>query len=155
MNTLKISGQSFNRGVNSNQRAEKQRDESFIASSLVKNKDNKRSNEVANKDLQANTQQTTAEDRSKVLLEQRKQEMAQQLSDKEKAQQQLEKSQELSMQRQIEERSAVNRQKLKGSYAAVQQNDNQQQAQEIKAEQNKEVRQEQEHHTQDAINLVV
>jgi len=154
MNTLKIAGQSFTRGVTSNQRAEKQRDESFIASSLVKNKDNKQSNGVANKDLQANTQQTT-EDRSKVLLEQRKQEMAQQLSDKEKAQQQVDKSQELSMQRQIEERSAVNRQKLKGSYAAVQQNDNQQQAQQIKAEQNKEVRQEQEHHTQDAINLVV
>lgn len=154
MDNLKVSSQQFNREVNSSQRVEKQRDESFIASSLVENKGKNNENAVKNDDLHTNNKQIIPEDRSTVLLEQRKQEMAQQLADKEKAKQQLEKSQELSRQRQIEERSAVNRQKLRGSYAAVQQSDSQKQAQETDTEQNTE-RQMDMHHAPDAINLVV
>ncbi len=154
MDNLKVSSQQFNREVNSSQRVEKQRDESFIASSLVENKDKNNENAVKNADLHANSRQTVPDDRSTVLLEQRKQEMAERLSDKEKTNQQLEKSQELSLQRRIEERSAANRQKLKGSYAAVQQSDIEQQVQETDAEQNTEPRMDK-HHAQDAINLVV
>ncbi len=155
MDNLKVSTQQFNRGVNPNQRTGKQRDEGFVASSLVENKDKKASAaRHEHMHANANTKQATPEDRSAILLEQRKQEMAQQLAEKEKAKQQLDKAQELSLQRQIEERAAVNKQKLKGSYAAVQQSDNQKQVQEAKTDKNKESHSDRDN-PQDAINLVV
>ncbi len=154
MDNLKVSTQQFNRGVNPNQRTGKQRDEGFVASSVVENKDKRKTNAARHAHMHANTQQAIPEDRSAILVEQRKQDMAQQLAEKEKAQQQLDKAQELSLQRQIEERAAVNKQKLKGSYAAVQQSDNQKQAQEAKMDKNKEAHSVKDN-PQDAINLVV
>jgi len=154
MDNLKVSTHQFNRGVNSNQRTEKQRDESFIASSLTEDKGKNKANVEKTKEPHANEKSAVAEDRSAALLEQRKQEKAQQLSEKERMSQSLDKSQELNVQRQIEDRSAANRQKLKGTYAAVQQSDKQKQAQESNADKSKESRSDRDD-AKDAINLVV
>lgn len=154
MDSLKISAHQVNREVNPNQRTGKQRDEGFVAASLAENKEKNKANAAKHEQMHGNTKPAIEGDRSGILVEQRKQEMVQQLAEKEKAQQQLDKAQELSLQRQIEERAAANKQKLKGSYAAVQQSDSQQQVQETKADKNRESHQDKEM-PPDPINLVV
>jgi len=156
MGNMKISSEPFDRGVNSSQRAEKQRDESFVASALEDNAAEKNKSNSTNGDKAHTSEvQDRGEDRSKLLVDSHRQDIAQQINAKEKMERQLEKVEELSQQRLIEERSSVNKQKLKGSYTAVQQSDNQKQAQETSAEKNKESRPNDDNSQDDAINLVV
>ena len=106
------------------QHVEKQRDESFISSHIKSIKD-KNAVAVEQREKQSQAMEELTEDRSSILADRRQQDLMQKMSAKERAEVLLERAEELSLQRQIESRAAMNREKLKGSYSAVQHNETQ------------------------------
>lgn len=135
MDSIKISGQSAN-SVRQSQTVAKERDEGFIAS---QNSDAQRQSEkinsikknIAHSDSDTNSEFDTP---SNILVEQRKQELAQQVSEKAASREQADKFEELSVQRKLESRSAVNSQKINNSYNVVQQDNNEQKVEQMRAE---------------------
>ena len=124
MDKIKATSSQFNR-VNPSQSGAKERDEGFVSSRADVSKAKSQVAATKSADAQAAKATDLVDNRSNILVEQRKQALAKQISEKEKAREQQEKQEELSAQRQLEARAAANKQKIKSSYHAVQTNNNQ------------------------------
>jgi len=121
MDNIKAIAHQFSR-VTPSQSGEKQRYEGFISAQADSSKSKREEvkNVAANHHAQFNQSSEITDRRTNALLEQRKQDMAAQLSEKDKARDRTDKQEELSAQRQLETRAAANKQKIKSSYSAVQ-----------------------------------
>jgi len=123
MDNMKITAKQYDR-LTPSQSGSRERDEGFVASQVDATK--AKHDMVASKtdNTRANNSQDVSEDHSKRLIEQRKRDLAQQLSEKDQARDQMQQNEELSAQRKLESRAAANREKIKDSYDAVKQSDN-------------------------------
>lgn len=136
MDSIKAASHQSGR-VTPSQSGAKERDEGFVASRndvSRGNADDVKASAVAQKPESSQSNDVT-DRRSNALVEQRKQELAKKASKQDGTQEQTERLEQLSAQRQLESRAAANKQKIKNSYDAVQQGNNQQHAEANRAAQ--------------------
>ena len=155
MDNIKATAHQYSR-VTPSQSGEKQRDEGFISSQTEASKQKREEvkSVAANQQSQLSHAAELIDKQTNVLVEQRKQDLAVQVSEKDKSSEQIERLEELNAQRQLESRAAANKEKIKSSYSAVQVNSSQNQPETHKAEKN-EQQQSQKSSNPEPINLVV
>lgn len=154
MDNMKISTNQYDR-VSPSQSGAKERDEGYVSSSAEANKARHEADVAKKNNNKPSGSQDVSDDHSTRLIEQRKRALAEQLSEKDKAQEQRQQNEELSAQRQIESRAAANREKIKSSYDAVKHSDNHERAEKVVAEESRTDRASKNETSPDPINLVV
>jgi len=135
MDNIKVSANQFSR-VTPSQNGAKERDEGFVAARADIRKDKTEGSHRSSNDShpkRANDDNANIQNNS--LVEQRRRDLAKQISTKELAQEQVKQAEELSALRQLESRAAANKQKIEGSYHAVQQNNHHHKAEEMRDKQ--------------------
>ena len=157
MDNIKAAAHQFSR-VTPSQSGEKQRDEGYISSqteaSMQKREEGKGA--AVSHSSQPSHASELVDRRTNILLEQRKQDLAVQVSEKEQSGEHIERIEELNAQRQLESRAAANKEKIKSSYAALQAHTNKSDNVSAKVEQNVESQsQTQKSSNPEPINLVV
>lgn len=133
MDNMKITSNQYDR-VSPSQSGAKERDEGYVSSPQDAAKGRHEVGAGKANNPSAHTSTHVSEDHSQRLIEQRKRDLAQQLSEQDKAREQMQQNEDLSAQRKLESRAAANREKIKDSYDAVKQSDNQARAEKMAAD---------------------
>jgi len=132
MDNIKVSANQFSR-VTPSQNGAKERDEGFVAARADIRKDKTEGSHSSSNDSQPKrSNDDNANIQNNSLVEQRRRDLAKQISTKELAQEQVKQAEELSALRQLESRAAANKQKIEGSYHAVQQDNHHHKAEEMR-----------------------
>jgi len=133
MDSLKISSRSID-AVKPSQTVAKERDEGFVASRNDVAESKNGGAKLVKESVKNSNANSEHDSHSNVLIEQRKQERAIKQSEKDSGDNAISKLEELSVQRKLESRAAVNNQKIRNSYNALQHDNSQQKIEDMRTE---------------------